>query len=128
MNCGHNLKDDAKVCVKCEAPVEQPLTDEEIEAVETALGMMSDEARVALLAAFQESQTADEFVNRVMVGDCPACGSSEVGCCENDPEIADITVGRCYACGQLWCTFCDKPFPAGVTHCDCDPSDLEDEL
>ena len=52
----------------------------------------------------------EEFVNRIMVGDCPACGSSETSDCENDPEIDDPCVARCLACGQLWCPDCGEFF------------------
>jgi hypothetical protein len=94
---------------------------EEIEMTKQAIAMLDDEAREELLAAIDQSSTAEEFANRVLIGNCPKCGSSEVGNCETDPSIEDISVGRCYVCGQLWCTLCDRLFEKGETHCDCDP-------
>jgi hypothetical protein len=37
--------------------------------------------------AFDKSASGEDFVNRIMVGDCPHCGCSKTGDCENDPEI-----------------------------------------
>jgi methionyl-tRNA synthetase len=54
-----------------------------------------------LRAAFETSGTADEFADRILVGDCPKCGSQDTGNCEADPEIENLLVGRCYQCGQL---------------------------
>ena len=57
-----------------------------------------------------QSDSGEDFVNRVMIGDCPECGSSKTGDCEHDPDIEDVTVGRCYDCGRLWCTICGGPY------------------
>jgi hypothetical protein len=125
-NCNSKLAKEAKVCPRCEAPVEEAPTEEEIEFVGQAFAMLDDESRDALRAAADESKTAEEFANRVLIGDCPKCGSSKVGNCDADPEIEDISIGRCYDCGQLWCTFCDRLLAKGETSCDCDP-DLGEE-
>ena len=75
--------------------------------------------------AVSESSTAEEFVNRIFVGDCPKCNSENTGCCENDPEIDNICVGRCFDCGQLFCTECLKLLEAGKTDCSCLDDDSE---
>jgi hypothetical protein len=70
------------------------------------LGQMPTNALEELGAMADQSQTAEEFADRIFVGECPKCGSRDVGNCENDPEIGELLVGRCYQCGQLWCTEC----------------------
>ena len=45
--------------------------------------------------------------------------SANASHCENDPEINELLVGRCYDCGQLWCTECDKLLKPGATVCAC---------
>jgi len=118
-NCNREIPQGAKVCSSCEAPVEPPPTPEELDAVRAVLeqlppGIMSD-----LRQAVSESETADEFVNRIFVGDCPKCGSTDTGNCENDPEINDLLVGRCYVCGQLFCTECLRLLEPQAAKCDC---------
>ena len=116
-NCGKKIPDDAKSCRHCEATVEPEPTEEEIAAVQEVLAGMSPDLLEELEATFAVSENAEDFVNRLMVGDCPQCGSSETGDCEHDPEIDDICVGRCFQCGQLWCLDCGKRFKKGQLHC-----------
>ena len=116
-SCGRRIPRGAKACRYCEAPVEPEPTQEEIETVEEALAGMSPEALEELEAAFLESRTGEDFINRVMVGDCPKCGSSETSDCDGDPEIEDICVGRCFRCGLLWCLDCGQLFEQGQKHC-----------
>ena len=80
---------------------------------------LDEESQEAMRSAFEKSETAEEFVNRVMVGDCPSCGSADVGDCGEDPEIRDNCVGRCYACGKLWCLECGEIFENKQTSCGC---------
>ncbi len=107
-NCGKNIPDTAKVCRFCEAAVEAEPTEEEKDVVRELLKQMPPEAMDELRAAFDGSGTAEEFADRIFVGDCPKCGSTETGNCEADPEIEELLVGRCYQCGQLWCTECGR--------------------
>ena len=72
-----------------------------------------------------DSNTADEFVERVFVGDCPKCGSTDTGDCEDDPEINELLVGRCYECGQLWCTECLRLLSPQVALCPCWDEEIE---
>jgi hypothetical protein len=117
-NCGKKLPAAAQVCEYCEAPVEEAPTKEEVESVREMLASMDDETQEALMEAFRSSNTAEEFINAVMVGNCPKCGSSDVGDCDNDPEIDDICVGRCFQCGQLWCLDCERLFTKGQFKCE----------
>ena len=79
--------------------MEEP-TAEEIEAARALLEQLPPELAAELQQAVFDSATAEEFVDRIFVGDCPKCQSSHTGNCENDPEIAELLVGRCYDCGQ----------------------------
>ena len=97
----------------------EPSVEEE-EAVASALAAMSPDLVSELRDAFDKSATGEEFVNRIMVGGCPQCGNSKTGDCENDPEIDDPCVGRCFECGQLWCLDCGEFFKdAQSTEHDC---------
>ena len=83
------------------------------------LGQIPPEALEELRAAFEGSETAEEFADRIFVGDCPKCGSEETGNCEADPEIEDLLVGRRYRCGQLWCTECGQLLERDSPSCEC---------
>ena len=106
-------------------------TEDEKAAVQGALAGMDPDLTGELRDAFEKSATGEEFVNRIMVGDCPKCGSSNTGDCEGDPEIGDPCIGRCFDCGQLWCCDCEELFKnAKSTNHDCpvwEDLDLEDE-
>jgi hypothetical protein len=118
-NCGKEIPEKAKICEHCEAPVEEEVTAEDAELVQEMLEGLHPEAKDALLHAFEQSSTAEEFVNRIMVGACPKCGSEDTGDCDHDPEIDNILVGRCFACGQLWCTECGKLLSKDRPDCEC---------
>jgi hypothetical protein len=77
-----------------------------------------------LRQAISESATAEEFANRILVGNCPKCGCPDTGNCENDPEINELLVGRCYACGQLFCSECGRLLELQAPYCDCWDEDL----
>ena len=128
-NCGKNIPDAAKVCRHCEAAVVAGPSEEEEEAIGDFLSNAPPEAMEELRAAFAKSDTAEEFVDRIFVGDCPKCGSEDTGNCEADPEIEDFLVGRCYQCGQLWCTECRRLLDPTAPSCDClDDDEDEDEF
>jgi hypothetical protein len=118
-NCGKDIPEAAKICKFCEAPAQAEPTAEEMQAVQEMLERMDPEAQAALRNVFHRSKTAEEFVNRIMVGECPKCGSEDTGCCEDDPEINEILVGRCYECGQLWCTECERLLEKDSFQCEC---------
>lgn len=100
-NCGKSVPETAKVCQFCEAAIEPDPTEEEKRLVGDLLERMPPGAMEELHAAFEQSETAEDFANRILVGECPQCGSTETGNCENDPEIGKMLVGRCFQCGQL---------------------------
>jgi hypothetical protein len=68
---------------------------------EELLKEMPSEMLEELQTAFNESGSAEEFANRIMVGQCPRCDSENTSHYEDDPEIEDPSVGRCHDCGQL---------------------------
>ncbi|HXT58035.1 MAG TPA: hypothetical protein VN699_05340 [Pirellulales bacterium] len=99
-----------KFCSHCEAELTPGPAAAEEAAAAGALSAMGPDVANELLDAMNESATGEEFVNRIMVGDCPQCGSSNTGDSENDPEIEDPCVGRCFDCGLLWCLDCGELF------------------
>jgi len=119
MNCGKDIPDAAKICEFCEATVQAEPSAEEVQAVWEMLEQMDPEAMAVLQDEIDRSKTAEEFVNRIMVGECPQCGSEDTGHCEDDPEINEIVVGRCLDCGQLWCTICDRLLKKDRPVCEC---------
>ena len=127
-NCGKDIPDTAKICGFCEAEVKDEPTEEEQRIVGELLGEMPPEVLEELRATFVENETAKEFVNRIFVGDCPRCGSTETGDCENDPEIGELLVGRCYQCGQLWCTECLRLLKPDAPQCECWDEDVDFDL
>ncbi len=111
-SCQKQIPDAANFCPHCEAEVEEEPTAVEQAAVKDVLSSIGPEAINELRNAFEQSTTGEDFVNRVMIGDCPGCGSSSTHDCENDPEIEDPCVARCLECGQLWCSLCGELFQA----------------
>ena len=95
-----------------------------------ALASLEPELIGELRDTFEKSATGEEFVKRIMVGDCPKCGSSKTADCENDPDIDDPCVARCFECGQLWCPDCGEFFNDNFADHECpaweDVEDLDD--
>jgi hypothetical protein len=118
-NCNHELPQNAKFCPVCEAPVEPEPTAEELDAVRAALENLPPDLMAQFHKVISESATAEEFADRILVGDCPTCGSSQTGDCENDPDINAILIGRCYDCGQLFCTECGRLMKPNEIECEC---------
>ena len=126
-SCGKKIPDDANRCRFCEAKVDEEPTKEEIEAVKEMLTEMSPDMMAELRDAFEKSTTGEEFVNRIMVGDCPTCGSSNTKDCESDPDIEDPCVGKCIDCGQYWCLECDRTLDASHPSCEKCIAEWEEE-
>jgi hypothetical protein len=118
-NCQREIPETAKICVHCEEPVMPEPSAEEMEAARELLEQLPPEAVAELHEAIMSSSTANEFADRILVGDCPKCNSSKTGDCEDDPEIAELLVGRCYDCGQLWCTECCRLLDTAAPVCEC---------
>ena len=109
-SCQKDIPKSASFCPHCEAAVEEVPTAEQMAAVEGLLTNMSPEMMSELVNVFEQSANGEEFVNRIMIGDCPKCDSSKTSDCENDPEIDDPCIARCFSCGQLWCPDCGDLF------------------
>jgi len=118
-DCGKKIPDTAEVCVFCEAAVEDEPVIEDEAMVREILEQMPPDALDELRSIMLDSDTAEEFFNRIFVGDCPKCGSEETGDCEKDPQIGELLVGRCYQCGQLWCTECGRLLEPSSPSCEC---------
>jgi hypothetical protein len=118
-NCGEKMPKGAKACASCEALVEPEPTEEEMEIVRDMLEQMPPEVLREIQAAVAQSETAEEFVNRIMIGECPHCGSDQTGSCENDAEIDDVLVARCFECGRLWCAECGASLDPSRPICSC---------
>lgn len=118
-NCGKTIPEEAKACQFCEAAVEPEPTEEEEELVRGILNQMPAEAVEELRSMVEQSATAEEFADRILVGECPKCGSAETGNCEHDPEVGELLVGRCFQCGQLWCTECSRLLERDSPSCGC---------
>ena len=118
-NCGKDIPNAAKICEFCEAGVEPEPSAEEKQMVQEMLEQMGPEALEALQNAFNCSETAEEFANLIMIGECPKCGSEDTDHCGHDPEIDSILVGRCLDCGQLWCTECGRLLKKENPSCEC---------
>ena len=120
MNCKRDIPETAKICSHCEAPVMAEPSPEEIEAARVLMNELPPEAAAELRQAFLETATAEEFTNRILCGTCPKCGSKNTGDCEDDPDmVSGILVARCYDCGQLWCTDCEKLLDPKTAYCEC---------
>ncbi len=90
--CGNPVPSDAEVCPFCRS---------------SEIGAVPPEA----------DPTDEEFIARMLAGNCPACGSSAVSNCAEDPSIRHPSVNRCGNCGQFWCIDCGKLFPRqGAAH------------
>jgi hypothetical protein len=118
-NCNRSVPKDAKICAHCEADLSQTPTSEEMAAVKEMLEQMPPEILAEMEETFRASGTAQEFANRIMVGPCPRCQSDQTNHCEDDPEINELLVGRCYECGQLWCTECEQLLDRKAPQCPC---------
>jgi hypothetical protein len=118
-NCRKKLPKNAKVCLYCEAAVEPAPSEEEMDMARQLLTEMPPDVVAELRRAINDSETCESFVNSIFVGECPKCGSAKTGDCENDPEIDCLLVGRCYDCGILWCTECEKLLDPKTPECPC---------
>ncbi len=127
-SCGKEIPDNATRCSHCEADVVVP-SSEDLEVGRELLDQMDPEVMSELRKIVAGCATGEEFVNQIMVGECPNCGSDNTGNCEHDPDVDDLTIGRCFECGHLWCSICDAPFTAGQASCPgCDKLESEIDL
>ncbi|MBI3410099.1 MAG: zinc ribbon domain-containing protein [Planctomycetes bacterium] len=126
INCNRELPENAKVCGHCEAPVMPAPGEGEMQFVAEFLKQMPPDVAADFRQTLESSETADELINRIFVGNCPKCDSENTGDCEHDPDIVNLLVGRCYDCGQLWCTECEKLLDRTAPECPCWDEELPD--
>lgn len=129
-NCYREVPDSARACIHCEAPIGPKMTGEELEAARKVFDQMPPDVQAEMVQLALQAHTNEEFVNAIMTGNCPNCDSEKTSDCECDPEIECNLVGRCYDCGQMWCTECGKLIEKGITYCECwdeEDSDLDDD-
>ena len=118
-NCGYNMNPGEKTCRRCEANQEEhPEIDpnalaEAMKVAEASAPGLLGELRHLAMA----HDTAEGFVNALMVGECPKCGGQNVGDCELDPDYGSAFLGRCFTCGAVWCTECRRTLGKGEKHC-----------
>ncbi|MDD4889348.1 MAG: hypothetical protein PHU85_05410 [Phycisphaerae bacterium] len=123
--CKKEIAKSAKSCPHCDAPAEGLVGGPELEQMAAELlGKMDPAARAELEKLMANSSSAEDFVNQVMIGDCPKCGSADTEDCGNDPELEGIGVARCRSCGWLWCAMCGRELPDAETPCPC----LDEEI
>jgi hypothetical protein len=118
-NCLRTIPDTAKMCQFCEASVEEEPTEEQQEFLREMIEQATAEVLDTVDEARAKGLTAEEIANRVLSGECPKCGSEETGSCEDDPELGDACVSRCYECGQLWRTVCHRLLESNAPSCEC---------
>lgn len=109
-SCEKKLPEGASRCMHCEAAVEDAPTQEDAAMLMELLGEMDPSLMNEMRQMALECETGEDFVNRLMVGECPKCESDNTGNCENDPEIDDPCIGRCFDCSQLFCCDCEELF------------------
>lgn len=89
-NCHKKIPKGAQVCEFCEAAVQADPTPEEMEVLRGILDQLPEDALNELHELMQQSGTAEEFVNRIFVGDCPKCGSSDTGIVRTTPRSTTL--------------------------------------
>lgn len=114
-NCQKEIPDEAKSCSYCERrqdrePVDPEAFKEALKSINTAEPGFVDQLR----AIAERYETAEDFANAILSGDCPACGSEETETCEDVLGIENIMVGRCVECGKIFCTECGQAFENDV--------------
>ncbi len=118
-NCNRPVAKKAMVCAHCEADLSERPSSDELQAALKMLQQMPPGVLAEMEEVVRDSGTAEEFANRILVGPCPRCQSDHTGDCENDPEINELFVGRCYECGQMWCTECGHLLERTAPCCAC---------
>ena len=116
-SCGKEVAENATRCPHCEADVDFSPGEQDLNLAREFLDTIDAETESELMHVFETSRSGEEFINRIMIGDCPKCSSSKTGDCEHDPDVEDITMGRCFECGHVWCSICDAPYTPGQSAC-----------
>ena len=127
-NCGYPIEEGTKICRRCEADQTEH-EDVDPEALDKAT-KMAEQIAPGMLDTLQQlasqHDTAEDFANAILVGPCPECGSHKVGDCDNDPDYSNGFLGRCFGCGNVWCTECGYKLKKGETKCRDEDEHLRD--
>jgi hypothetical protein len=101
------------------------------ETVSDILKSLHRDVYDSLMDLLQKTESSDEYVRQIFIGDCPVCGSEKTSDCDELP-IEDITVGVCLKCFTFWCTECGTIFKKGQTVCDhwvlCEACDMSTDM
>ena len=126
-NCGEQLAADTKICRRCEADQTEhvELDPQTVEHMREIIESMAPGALEALPKLVGPHDTAEDFANAVLIGPCPECHSENVGDCVNDPDYENFFLGRCFACGNVWCVECGYKLKKGEKQC---PDEAEHAL
>jgi RNA polymerase subunit RPABC4/transcription elongation factor Spt4 len=118
-NCGYQVEENSKICRRCEADQSEHehIDPEVLTDAATELESHAPGALEALKALAGQHDTAEDFANAILVGPCPECGSLKVGDCDDDPDYVNSFLGRCFACGNVWCTECGYKLKKGEKRC-----------
>ena len=86
------------------------------EAVMDIFESLPEDVQQDLLETMKTSDSAEEAIRRIMVGDCPVCGSKNTRDCSDTP-LDSPTVGICLDCHAIGCVECGEIFGKGQTSC-----------
>jgi hypothetical protein len=118
-NCGDDLPLSTKICRRCEAD-QAAHSDLDADAAREIVAL-AESVSPGLLDELKniadQHDTAEAFANAILIGPCPACGSENVGDCETDPDYENPLLGRCFACGNVWCPECGRKILRGEKKC-----------
>ncbi len=108
-NCLKEMPENANICRWCETDVREhmPPCQETRDAINEFIADLPVEQIEHLDQLHRECETAEDFANAILVGNCPACGGTKVGDCDEDPDYMNSFLGRCFECGAVWCTECE---------------------
>lgn len=106
LKCMRELRGDEERCPDCGEKVDLELIKEAMAEAGKVLDQLDPDIQAELEALAQDSETADEFANAILIGDCANCGSSNLTSCEQDPDINNPCIAHCFDCGKYFCTEC----------------------
>ena len=84
---------------------DEELSEEMMEETMDIFDALPDDIQEDLMDAFEKSDSKDEFLRLMNVGDCPVCGSEKTRDCE-ETFLDDNCVGLCLECLTMWCLEC----------------------
>lgn len=73
---------------------------------DTFWNSLPQEIQEYLKKCVKKSETEEQFISEIMVGDCPECGNNNTMDCDDIEGVEDPTLGLCKDCGYFWCIEC----------------------